>query len=168
MADPRKRLGKRKSSLLSPRCLIHIASVSRVCSVISNWTGRSVFCCITIVRAATRSPCITSRTRSFTRSQERNLLSTARSNRANSRLRPPSCKRIRIAQISFSFNGDFWPTSCLCSKAVARSQYSSIVPWHYPRCLINRETVCISVGSKSDPVQTFMRVRCYATRFKSQ
>ena len=29
-------------------------SETRVCSVISNWTGRCVFCCMTVARGATR------------------------------------------------------------------------------------------------------------------
>src|SRR5450631_4936678 len=35
----------------------------------------------------------------------------ARLNSASSLRRPASCKRTRIAQISFSLNGAFWPTS---------------------------------------------------------
>src|SRR5207249_8375035 len=35
----------------------------------------------------------------------------ARLNNASSRVRWSSCNRIRIAQISFSFSGGFWPSS---------------------------------------------------------
>src|ERR1700723_2863973 len=45
------------------------------------------------------------------RSPARGLLSIAKLKRANSRHRLAICKRIRIAQISLSLNGVFWPTS---------------------------------------------------------
>ena len=54
----------------------------RVRSVISNWTGRLVFCCMTTARGAIWAPWVTSRTRSFTRSQARSLESMARLNSA--------------------------------------------------------------------------------------
>jgi hypothetical protein len=50
-----------------PASLIQAATASRVDSVISNCTGREVFCCMTIARAATRSPWQMSRTFSLTR-----------------------------------------------------------------------------------------------------
>src|ERR1035437_305248 len=52
-----------------------------------------------------------SRTLSLTRSQARSLLSSPRSNMANSLTRCSTCNRTRMAQISFSLNGAFWPTS---------------------------------------------------------
>src|SRR5438270_6822305 len=64
---------------------------------------------MTIARAAMCSPCVTSRTRSFTRSHERSLLSTARLNRASSRVRFSSWRRMRIAQISLRRNGGLLP-----------------------------------------------------------
>ena len=54
--EARRRLGNRKSSCLRPRPRIQAPSVSRVCPVISNCTGRCVFCCMTVARAATRTP----------------------------------------------------------------------------------------------------------------
>jgi len=86
---------------------------SLVCWVISNWTGRLVFCCNTIVRDITLVPCATSRTLSFTRSQPRSLLSIARLNKASSFVALASCNLIRIAQISLSLSGGFCPMS-LC------------------------------------------------------
>ena len=94
-----------------PASLIQAATASRVDSVISNCTGREVFCCMTMARAATRSPWQMSRTFSLTRSQARSLLSIPRSNSARSRARRNSWSLTRIAQISFSLNGAFWPTS---------------------------------------------------------
>jgi hypothetical protein len=41
----------------------------------------------------------------------RSLLSIAKLKRASSRHRLATCKRTRIAQISLSLNGVFWPTS---------------------------------------------------------
>jgi hypothetical protein len=66
---------------------------------------------MTMERVATILPWHTSRTRSFTRSQDLSLLSIARLNKASSRVRFWICKRTRIAQISFSFRGAFCPTS---------------------------------------------------------
>jgi hypothetical protein len=64
-----------------------------------------------MARAATRSLWQTSRARRPTRSQARSLLSIPKLNSASSRVRPESCNRIRIAQISPSLNGAFCPTS---------------------------------------------------------
>ncbi len=65
-----------------------------------------------MARAATWSPWETSRTRSWTRSQARSLLSIARSNRARSRARSvDSCSRPRMAHMSLRLSGAFWPTS---------------------------------------------------------
>jgi len=106
-ARPAGRLGNRKSSGRRPERRIQDASASRVCSVISNCTGRWVFCCMTMARVAMRSPCVTSRTRSLTTSQDLSLLSTARLNRASSRTRSASCRRMRMAQISLRRSGAF-------------------------------------------------------------
>src|ERR1700744_6357777 len=54
---------------------------------------------------ATREPRQTSRTRNLVRTQARSLLSIARLIIARSRAFAPSCRRIRIAQISLSFRG---------------------------------------------------------------
>jgi hypothetical protein len=47
--------GEQKVLCLEASPLDPIRHGSRVCSVISNWTGRWVFCCMTIARAAMRS-----------------------------------------------------------------------------------------------------------------
>jgi hypothetical protein len=52
-----------------------------------------------------------SRTRSFTRSQARSLLSMPRSNSASSLARFSICSLVRIAQTSLGLNGAFCPTS---------------------------------------------------------
>jgi hypothetical protein len=44
-------------------------------------------------------------------SYPRSLLSIAKSNNTKSRMRLAICSRMRTAQISLSFSGDFWPTS---------------------------------------------------------
>jgi hypothetical protein len=80
-------------------------------SVMSNCTGRCVFCCMTIARLVTVAPCETSRTRSSIKWQARSLLSIPRLNNASSLLRLPNCRRTRIAQISFSLKGAFCPNS---------------------------------------------------------
>src|ERR1700738_1244451 len=82
-----------------------------VCSVILNCTGRCVFCCMIVARLAMCSPLQTSRTRSFVKSHARSLLSMARLNMARPRTRDESCRRTRIAQISLSFSGGFWPVN---------------------------------------------------------
>jgi hypothetical protein len=64
------------------------AVLSRVVSVSSNWTGRPVFCWITMARWRTTPPDAMSSMRSFTRSQLRSLLSIAMSNRHLSRSAP--------------------------------------------------------------------------------
>ena len=79
--------------------------------MISNWTGRFVFFCITVTRAAIRPACPTSFSLSATKSQALNLLSIARLKSAKSRCRWASCSRTRIDQISRCFSGSFWPTS---------------------------------------------------------
>ena len=52
-----------------------------------------------------------SRTLSLVRSHALILLSMAKLNIARSRVRAESCRRIRMAQISFSFNGGFCPVN---------------------------------------------------------
>ena len=76
-------------------------------SVISNWTGRLVLCCITMARVARRSPWQMSFTRNCTRSHALSLLSMPRSNSARSRMHPANCNQIRIAQTSFNLKGAF-------------------------------------------------------------
>ena len=57
---------------------------------------------MTIARAAMRSPCVMSRTRSFKRSHERNLLSTARLNNASSRVRAASYQPLMLYEVSLT------------------------------------------------------------------
>lgn len=104
-------LGKRY--WLKVRCTfsIHAVSDCRVCSVISNCTGQRVLCYMTMARGSAALPWATSKTRKLTKSQPRSLLSIARLNSAKSRACPASWSLIRIAQISFSLSGAFWPTS---------------------------------------------------------
>lgn len=65
----------------------------------------------TRARVRTWSPCITSSTRKWTKSQPRNLLSMAKFNSARSRTRADICKRTRIAQTSPGLSGGFWPVT---------------------------------------------------------
>src|SRR5580704_2996532 len=62
------------------------SSEARVCSVISNWTGRPVLCWTIVARSLTWGPMAMSSTRRLTRSQPLSLLSIARLNIARSRL----------------------------------------------------------------------------------
>lgn len=64
-----------------------------------------------VARLATWYPWQTSLTRSFVRSHARNLLSIARLKIARSRTRAESWRRMRMAQISLSLSGGFWPMS---------------------------------------------------------
>lgn len=50
------RLGQRKSTAFRPRTSIHASKLSRVCSVISNWTGRWCICCRPMALTATWLP----------------------------------------------------------------------------------------------------------------
>ena len=95
---------------------INSESESRVCLVISNWTGFLVFIRMTVLRFAMRVPCATSLTLSLTRSQLRNLLSSARLNRVRPRSLLAISNRVRIAQTSLSFSGGFALWVCLCSR----------------------------------------------------
>jgi hypothetical protein len=54
---------------------------------------------------------VKSSTRSATTSQPRSLLSIARVNIAESRVRPSICNRVRIDQTCFGRSGGFWPMS---------------------------------------------------------
>lgn len=105
------RLVKRKSDGFRSDFWIQAWTASRVIAVISKWTGLLVFCCITMAREAIWPPWDTSETRSLTRSQARSLESIARLNSARSQTLLRSCSRTRIAQMSLSFSGAFWPTS---------------------------------------------------------
>ena len=73
----------------------------------SNCTGRPAFRCTMIARSRTLPEIATSATEIATRSQARNLLSIARLNSARSRTAPDICRRVRMAQTSFGFNGGF-------------------------------------------------------------
>src|ERR1700736_1405303 len=88
----------------------HSPTAARVCSVISNCTGRPVFFWTTVVRSRTLPLAHTSSIFSLTRSQPLSLLSIARLNMARSRRRFSIWRRTRMVQTSFGFNGRFWPT----------------------------------------------------------
>ena len=105
----RHRLGKSQSSLRRPRIANQEASASRVGSVISNGTGRPVFCWTTVARWRREPPGATSLTRSFTRSQPRSLASIPQSNKAKSRTRPVVLSCCRIAQTCLGLNGCLGP-----------------------------------------------------------
>lgn len=102
---------RRKSEGFRSAFWIQVWTASRVIAVISNWTGLPVFCCITMAREAIWPPWDTSETRSLTRSQARSVESIARLNSARSRTFLRSCRRTRIAQMTLSLSGAFWPTS---------------------------------------------------------
>ena len=72
-------------------------------------------------------PCATSHTRRPTKSQPCSLLSMPRLN--NSRALRANCRRIRIAQISFSFSGALARSAYLCSRECAVSAYADIHPY---------------------------------------
>jgi len=102
----KQKVGRSQRSCLDPT----LHAIPRLLGDL-DCTGRWIFCCMTVVRGATREPWQTSRTRNLVRSQARSLLSIARLNIARSRVFAPSCRRIRIAQISLSFRGSFCPVS---------------------------------------------------------
>jgi hypothetical protein len=81
------------------------------CSVISNWTGRSVFFWTIVARCRTFTPEQMSSIRSLTRSQARSLLSIARLNIARSCLDRAISRRTRMDQTCFGSRGFFWPMS---------------------------------------------------------
>lgn len=101
----RRRLGKRWLLAASLAAWTHVATAARVTSVSSNCAGRFVLDWVTIARESKWSPCTTSRTLRRTRSQLRSLLSIPRLKSARSRRRPPSARRIRIAQICSRLSG---------------------------------------------------------------
>src|SRR5665213_1144484 len=83
MCSPgRARLGNSQSSSRRPRKVSQAESASRVGSVISNGTGRPVFCLMTVTRWRTDPPGATSLTRSLTKSHPRSLASMPQSKRA--------------------------------------------------------------------------------------
>ena len=105
------RLVKRKSSDFKWKCSIQAYRDFLIWSVISKCTGKPVFYCVMIARAMIWFPWEIYRNLSLTKSQPRSLLSIARLNKARSRIRYNSSRRILIDQISFSLSGDFCPTS---------------------------------------------------------
>lgn len=79
--------------------------------MISNCTGRPVFCWITVAQFRRDPPLTRSPIRILTRLHPRSLLSIARSNRTRSRIRLCSSREKRISQMSRGLNGRFGPTS---------------------------------------------------------
>ena len=73
--------------------------------------GVKFFDVLTIALRETVAPWVTSLTRIFTRSQLLSLLSIARLNNARSRICLDIWSLMRMAQISLSFSGGFWPVS---------------------------------------------------------
>jgi hypothetical protein len=106
------RLGNAKSSTVPPRRSSQARRLVRASAVISNWTGRPVFCWITIDLARMAGPATRVPILIFTRSQPRSLLSIARSNRARSLIRSSRSRKKRIDQICLTFSARFAPT-CL-------------------------------------------------------
>jgi hypothetical protein len=104
-------LGKSQSSRRLPRRSSQAAKASRVGSVISNGTGRPVFCWITVERPRGAPPGATSLTRSFPRSQPRSLASIAQLKSARSRTRLADFSYGRMAQTCFGSNGALEPIS---------------------------------------------------------
>jgi hypothetical protein len=81
------------------------------CSVISNWTGRSVFFWTIVARCRTLTPEQMSSNRSLTRSEARSLLSIARLKITRSCLHRAISRRTRMDQTCFGSRGFFWPMS---------------------------------------------------------
>ena len=81
----------------------------RVCSLISNLTGRPVFFCRTVARSAVYPLAATSSTRMATTSQPRSLLSIAKLNMERSRARPSIWSFVRIDQTCFGRRGGLRP-----------------------------------------------------------
>jgi hypothetical protein len=79
-------------SSLAPRFSSQAISDALHASVISNCTGRPVFCCTTIQRDRTLRPIVTSAILSLMRSHPPNLLSRPRSKIAKSRTRFAICR----------------------------------------------------------------------------
>jgi hypothetical protein len=103
------RLGNKYLVEPSSAASIQFSIEPLVREVISNRTGRRVFCCIIVALELTWPPLDTSDTRIFSKSQALSLLSIARLNSAISRRRFSLCRRIRIDQISCRLSGCFWP-----------------------------------------------------------
>ncbi len=96
----------------------------------------------------------TSRTRKPTRSQARSLLSMAKLNRASSRRRTASCSRIRIAQISLSLKGVFWPTILPLfqgGRAVAVFSVASMADSYGEGA--NKSALCREFASRPNPAR---------------
>jgi len=82
-------------------------SESLVFSVISNFTGVPVLCCITVALASTLLLWEMSPRLSDIKSQPRNLLSMAKLNNAKSRLLPDCFRIVRIDHTSDALSGCF-------------------------------------------------------------
>lgn len=102
-------LGNSQSFESPPRISSQCASASRAGSVISNGTGRPVFCWTIVERCRTTPAWATSAILSLTRSQPLSLASRATLNIARSRTAPTDLKCWRMAQICFGFSGALAP-----------------------------------------------------------
>jgi len=105
----RLRLGNNQSSGRRPRRPSHCVRASLAGSVISNGTGRPVFCWTMVDRWRMTPPWTTSESRSLTRSQPLSFASRAVLNIARSRTNPRDFKCWRIAQMCFGLSGAFAP-----------------------------------------------------------
>jgi hypothetical protein len=126
------RLGNAKSSTVPPRRSSQHSRLARASVVISNWTGRPVFCWITMERVRISGPATSFPILTFTKSHPRSLLSMARSNRARSRMRPSRSRKKRIAQICRGVRARLAPT-CLpafhAGRPLAAGSYLEIPSW---------------------------------------
>jgi len=91
------RLGNRYRVLWTPSAAGH-SLIAPLRSVISNCTGRPVFCWINVARSRTLPPANASSTLNRPRSQPRSLLSIARLKMARSPRRPSNWRRTRMSQ----------------------------------------------------------------------
>ena len=96
--------------MVPPRRSSHARRLERASLISSNWTGRPVFCCMTIARVRISGPRTKVPILILTRSQPRNLLSIARSKSARSRSRRSRSRKNRISHICRHFSGRFVPT----------------------------------------------------------
>jgi len=103
------RLGHRNSRPIISGSRIHRSRDKRVVSAISKRTGMPVLLWIIEVRSFTRPAEKPSRTLRPTRSQPRNLRSTAMLNSARSRALPAISRRTRMDQTCPGSSGRFWP-----------------------------------------------------------
>jgi hypothetical protein len=111
LAGPRSpHFGKAKSSTVPPRLSSQANKLARASEVISNCTGRPVFCWMTMDRARTAGPATSVPILIFTKSHPRSFLSIARSKSARSRMRPSRSRKKRIAQICRTFSALLAPT----------------------------------------------------------